>query len=345
MRAILRTSMLAAGLFALASTAIAAEAAKEKAEAAKPEPVTLSVALEKPDDPVYVGEPVNLIVTFHNNTGKPLMIEDWDRASFPLVIEVKTTDFPGDESGGNSAPMSGFVGGLRNLMKNDFRELPPGETKITRSITPMIPGNAFVTVQLSCSCDTWVSGRNGKEQKWENGWKDLAFTTLHVAVSNDPSPAMKKHFEDVQRQLDDALIPANQKGQLLIQVGAEKHFFAAEFLRRYAEKQPAGVLRDAAVWQLLGLAKVGTAYQAVPMLMERMIDPSVNQDTRKAILDWAAETYRDGGHMDIADQANYYWPEAIWKQARAAIEKSTADSNPYFAARAKEVLRKLDEKK
>jgi hypothetical protein len=306
------------------------------------EPVTISVALEKPDATACVGEPLALTVIIKNNTGKPLMIEDWERDS--LDADVTVGGYPGGENVEALEILMVHGGGPSELMKNDFRELPPGETKVLRSVTPMIPGKAHVTVQLMCGRDAWVSGRDGKKQTWENGWKGLAIATLDVPVPAEPSPAMKKHYEDVQRQLDEETMAPDQKGRLLVKVGQEKHYFAARFLKTYAEKQPAGPLRDAAVWQLLQLAKTGTGYEAIPLLLGRMTDVNTNQDTRVAILDWAAAELASGATTHIAYQADYAWPEALKKQAREAIKKATEDPNPYLAQRAKDALRKLDEK-
>ena len=122
----------------------------------------------------------------------------------------------------------------------------------------MLPGKAMAGVRWDSPSDmVAVARRPGRNRYWDNAYRAKTVNFLDVNVSAETSPAMKKRYEDVQRQLDDPIIPPDQKGQLLNIVGNEKHYFAAKFLREYAEKQAAGPLRDAAVWQLLKLAEGG----------------------------------------------------------------------------------------
>jgi hypothetical protein len=310
--------------------------------AAMPPAVGMSVVLEHPETPAYVGEPLGLAVTLKNTSGKPLMILDWEHFGDELITGINYSSFPGAP---DKLPNLGMASWAFNMtpVSTDYRELPPGETLIHRSLIPMLPGKALVGVRWHSPCNQWVSGTTGKIQTWDNGYTASAANFLPLMdISADPSPAMKKRFEDVQRKLEDPLVPAEQKGRMLAIMGDEQHYFAARFLREFAEKQPAGPMRDAAVWQLLRLAKVGTAYEAIPMLITRMADTVTVQDTRVAILDWATESLAGGATINIAGQAVYEWPEDLKKQARDAIQKMAADPNPYLASRAKDAVRKLE---
>jgi hypothetical protein len=330
-----RALVTVAALSLTAWTAAAAPAATEKPAA---QPVTISAALEPPDTTAYVGEPVTVLVTMKNSTGKPLMILDWEHFESEVAVLAVVTGYPG-EAGNTFKPENTWT--MTDAMKGDYRQLPPGETVVRRSVTPMLPGKLNLAVTLISPADTWRAGTDGKERTWENGWKGRATAGLAVPVAAEMSADMKKRYDDVRRQLEDPLIPAEQKGRLLGIMGSEKHYFAARFLREFAEKQPAGPLRDAAVWQLAKLAKADTAYEAIPLLLRWMTDSGTKQEIRVSILDWAGAMLAGGATTFIADQAVYTWPEALQKQAREAIQKMTEDSNPYLASRAKDALRKL----
>jgi hypothetical protein len=330
-------------LMGAAALSLAAAPAAPTAKAA-PEPVTISVALEHPDKPAYVGEPLALRVAIKNNTGKPLMVPDWTHFESELMAHVDVTEYPG---GGDKKPATVYGSSWNpsgTMMKSDYMELPPGETVVSRTVTPMLPGKADIVVILDGPTQTWVSGTDGVERKWENGWTGKATGSLPLTLPAEMSPEMNKRYEEARRQLDDPIIPSDQKGRLLAAIGEEKHYFAARFIRDFTEKQPPGPTRDGAIWQLLKLARVGTAYESIPLLLGWMTDEGTNQEFRVAIMDWAVERLTESVQRPftyIGFQAWYYWPETLQKQAREALQKLTKDSNPYLAAHAEDAIRKL----
>jgi len=319
------------------SAALAEEAAKP---AAASQAVTISVALEQPDAAARAGEPLALRITLTNTTAKPLVVPDWDHFADELSIRVSITGYPG-ERGKQEEAAATWEGGP--FQRGDFRELPPGKTVIARPVVPMLPGKARIAVGFHGPTDTYRALTDGKPVRQANAWVGHVYTSLEVNVPQEISPEMKKRYDEVRERLSDPLVPADQRGRLLVIVAEEKNYFAARFVAEQCLSLPAGPMRDAALWQLLKLAKVGTAYAWIDVLLGKMTDPNVEQSIREAILDWAADSLIQKGRLAIADQAAYEWPDNLLKQAHAEVKRVTEDRNPYLAAKAKELLKRVDE--
>jgi len=68
-----------------------------------PDPLSVSVARDQPDAPVYAGEPVALRITLHNAAPGPMMLPDWEH--FPVIgLGAKITDYPGARGEGQDTP-------------------------------------------------------------------------------------------------------------------------------------------------------------------------------------------------------------------------------------------------
>ena len=308
-------------------------------QAAPADAVTISVARDLPDVRPYAGEPLALRITLKNSTGASVMVPDWDHFTTDEVdVRLTITGYPGES--GPAETTSGFWD-TSTFQKGDFRPLPPGETVLVRTVVPMVPGKARITVGFHSPSDMYVSLTDGRKTLLERAWTGHVYAGLTVNVPDEISPAMKKRYDDVRGQIADPLVPAEQKGRLMQVVAAENHIFAERFIRDLCTSLPAGRMRDVAIFELLKLAKVGTAYECVPLLLKWMGDAGIDQDTRVAIVDWAADALAHKGRMVIADQAFYTWPEAVRKQAREELQRMTKDSNPYFAARARDDLKRI----
>jgi hypothetical protein len=309
-------------------------------EAATPERLTLAVARESPGAPVYAGEPAALRIVLRNNTAGPLMLPDWEH--FPVVnVSVLIAGYPGASGKGERA-VHGWEPAA--LQKSDFRELPAGETTVARTFTALLPGQASVEVRVTvpAAADAYRSLADGKTVRVENAWTGDIAANLTVDVPAAISPSMKARYDRYRERLADPLVPAEQKGRLLVGVAGEKHYFAARLLRETAEGLKPGPMRDAATGCLLGLAKFGSGYEAIPLLVQAMNDPNVAQPTREDLLAWAADAILAKGVVAVNEQAWYVWPEALLKSARQAIEQMTKDRNPYLGQRAKDALRRID---
>ena len=302
-----------------------------------PDPLSVSVARERPDAAVCAGEPVALKITLHSSAPGPMALPDWEH--FPLVdVKARITDYPSARGEGQDAP-SEWKGGP--FQKSDFRQLPQGATDVLRTVTPLMPGKMHLTITVASDANSYQSLTDGKTVRVASAWTGRVYAHLMIDVQAAPSAAMKARYDEYRERLADPLVPGEQKGWLMVKVAGEKHYFAARFLRETAEGLKPGPMRDAAIGCLTDLAKFGTGCEAVPLLVQAMNDQNVAQPTRENLLAWAAEALAAKGRVHIDDQAWYVWPEALRKSARDAIVEMTKDRNPYLGSRAKDALRRL----
>jgi len=319
------------------ASAVAEDAAKP---AAASRAVTISVAREQPEAPIRVGEPLALRITLTNTTGKPLTVPDWDHFADEVSVRVTITGYPG-ASGKQEETAATWEGGP--FQRGDFRDLAPGKTVIARTVVPMLPGKARITVGFHGPSDTYMALTDGKPVKQATAWVGHLYASLEVEAPAEMSPEMTKRFDEVRERLADPLMPAEQKGRLLAIMADEKHYFATQFIAEHRQSLPPGPMRDAAIWQLLKLAKLGAAYKWIDLVLEGMNDPNVEQSIRVAILEWTADALAQKGRYPILDQAFYQWPDDLLKRGRDQMKRATEDPNPYLAAKAKELLKRVDE--
>jgi len=325
-------------LFGVLGVAVLTGAAPAATETPAPDRVMISVARNQPDAPVRAGEPLAIRITLRNAAPKPLMVPDWDHFAEEMDVRVSIAGYPGEhgnEAAAAAAPWQGVP-----FQRGDFRELPPGETAVVRTVTPRLPGKARIAVAFESPSDTYLALTDGKPVRLENAWTGRITAAIDVDVPPEMSAEMKKRYDETRERLADPLVPAEQRGRLLAIVADEKHYFAARFVLEMSRSLPAGAMHDAALWQLAKLAKTGAGYEGIPALLDAMTDASVEQTLRVALLEWAALSLAQKGRLPIADQALYVWPDDLLKRARDQMKRLTEDSNPYFAAKAKELLRK-----
>ncbi|MCX5675367.1 MAG: hypothetical protein NTX87_10215 [Planctomycetota bacterium] len=303
--------------------------------------ITISVARDQADAPVRAGEPLAIRITLRNATPGPLMVPDWEHFAEEIDVRVSITGYPGEhgnEAAAAAAPWPGVP-----FQRGDFRELPPGETTVVRTVTPLLPGKARITVAFESPSDTYLALTDGKPVRMETAWTGHIDAAIDVDVPPEMSAEMKKRYNEMRERLADPLVPGEQRGRLLAIVADEKHYFAARFVQEMSKSLPAGAMRDAALWQLAKLAKAGAGYEGIPALLDAMTDANVEQTLRVALLEWAALSLTQKGRLPIAEQAIYVWPDDLLKRAREQMKRLTEDSNPYFAAKAKELLRRAEE--
>ena len=338
-------------VFALTSFALVCLAGAMAGEDKKDEGQnSLKVSIEAVDvqGGVYVGKPLHLKVILHNTTDKPLLIQDWQKCPHVITLQMATKDYPG-QSGGSWGPI-GF--GRTLVWRGGLRSLPPGETVVERfitlagntvverSITPMIPGDVRIAVQVWCPANAL-----GETKEEKASWQGKTRGYTEVLVSSEMSSEMAARFEMWKKKLNDPEATEEEQLKILADAAAEKHYFAAHFIRDACGTLPPGPVREAAIKHLVGLAKFGTAYESFPFLLEVMGDDKTPQETREDLLGWVGEILKDHGHKYLAGQAWHHYPEPLLKQAKDLVEQLAKDRNPYVAAKAREVLKALEEKK
>jgi len=302
----------------------------------------LKVAIEAVDvrAGVYVGTPLRLKVILHNTTDKPLLIQDWDKGPHVLILSVCTKDYPG-QSGGSWGPI-GF-GRPRVAMPRlgpILRPLPSGETLVERSVTPMIPGRVRIAVQV------WCPPRKFWQEKGvENVWNGRVYGETVVVVPTQMAPEMKERYAGLRKELEDAQVGAERKIKILAEMAADRHYFAAHFIRDAYETLEPGRVKEAALEHLVDLAQFGTAYESFPLLVEVMADEKTPQETRKTLIGWMGDVLARGGRQNLAGQAFHQYPEPLQQEVRQAIKLLARDRNPLIAAKAREVLKRLPDEK
>jgi hypothetical protein len=229
-------------------------------------------------------------------------------------------------------------------LKTWFRALPPGETVVERSFTPMLPGTAHLRGGLECWTDTYGHW-GGESKRWPNGWVGYAYGYATVKVASDLPAETRQRYDNHRRTLQDPATSPEDKLKTLAEVAGEKHYFAARFIRETYDVAEPGRVKEAALRHLLDLAKFGTAYESFPLLVKVMEQENAPQDIRLTLLGWIGEVLARQGYQRLAEQAFHRYPEPLQEEARQTIQRLGQDRNPFVAARAREVLKALEPEK
>lgn len=341
MKAMILKNLLAGlGMLVLAACAWGAESVPKADERLK-----INLVLYMSDASASVGDTVSADIVIENTTSAPLMVLNWDKWHDVLWLVVEVKEYPGEE--GNPGvflrgmPWGREIGAVR-LSEN--RELPPGKTVLRKEITFMMPGKATVDAGLM-NDSHYVRVENKRDgQPLDNAWMGEVVSKKVVTVSGEMAPSMKARYDDAKKRL---LAPGTsdvERLKILADVAAEKHYFAARFIRGACEFLPKGEARDAAIGHLVELAKFGTAYESVPYLVKTLSDEDVPSKTRQVLLDWLGKLLMGRGFDKLAMQAGYRYPVQVLEGARAAIQSLSTGRDPYLAAQAREILKTIEAK-
>ena len=312
-----------------------------------PKPIEASITIPADQEPAHVGQEVTARIILRNTTSGPLMVLDWEKyglrgQKYILPFEVRINDYPGEGRGTRGMRGGGMISGP--YLESWFRALPPGETVVERSFTPMLPGTAHLRGGLECWTDKY--GNWGEEPKrWPNGWVGYAYGHATVKVASDLPAETRQRYDKYRRTLQDPEAPAEEKLKALAQVAGEKHYFAARFVRETYDAAEPGRAKEAALRHLVDLAMFGTAYESFPLLVKVMEQDDAPQDIRLTLLGWIGEILVRQGYQRLAEQAIHQYPAPFQEEARQAIKSLAQDRNPFVAAKAQEVLKALDAKK
>jgi len=314
-----------------------------------PKPIEISVVLNEQDG-VFVGRTLPVHVVVRNTTAGPLMVLDWEKLSPPsrdqmVSLQIRVWDYPGqNRPQGGIGTTAGFF--ASTWTKDHYRALPPGETVIELSFTPMLPGRARIRGDFCNSHNIfWYESapREVEEGKWENGWVGRAFDTINVSVADRLSAEDQERYDGYRRTLQDPETSADEKLKTLAEVAGEKHYFAARFIRETYDDAEPGRVKEAALRHLVDLAMFGTAYESFPLLVKVMEQEDAPQDIRLTLLEWIGKVLARG-YQELAEQAFHRYPEPLQEEARQAIKNLAQDRNPFVAAKAQEVLKRLEAK-
>jgi|WetSurMetagenome_2_1015567.scaffolds.fasta_scaffold20943_1 hypothetical protein len=298
----------------------------------------VSVELVSPKEKVYAGVPLNVLAVVSNENLFPVFILDWEGEPDVLGVKGVAVGFDG---------ISRDYAGLTTLWvtnittKGDFKALPPGRTEVRRQVTPMFPGTLTVEGQLCCPYDTYKDEKG--RHKMPGAWKGIESGLLRVEVEDSPPPDMAKRFEQIENRLLAPSTSVREQNDILATVAVEKHYFAARFIRNAYEKLSPGPAKEMALARLVELAAYGTAYEFLPLLLDKLGDANSDSSNRKAIAEYVGQIIMDDGRQILADgQALYQVPEALLKRSEDTMRTLEGDKDPFVAAKAREVIGKVD---
>jgi hypothetical protein len=334
---------LMAGVVAVLALAAGSWAAERVADADGH--LKIALALDVPAGGVAVGDTLKASIEIENSTKAPLKVLDWDKWHDVLWLAVEVTGYPG-EAGIRVGHFRGMPWGrqLGSFRMKDYRELPPGKTVLPRDIVFMIPGKAVVDAGLLNDAHYVREEDQARGRLLEDAWQGEIVSKKAVTVSGEMAAAMKARYEAAKKKLQASETSADERRKILAEVAAEKHYFAARFLREACESLPTGDTRDAAIGHLAELAKFGTAYESASYLAKVSRDESVSGKTRQIILEELGMLLEYKGSILLAGQADYQYPKPVLEEARAAVLSLSTGRDPYLAAQAREILKKLEEK-
>jgi len=302
-------------------------------------PVRVSLSWPDPTAAIYVGEPTQVRAVIENIGEGAVVVLDWEK--YPDVVGLDMVFVAdGDERQPDRYRFRLARG--RPFLRGEFRSLNPGKATIERTLTPMLTGRFRVVANVEFPTDRW--GMPGNEGRWENGVCGKFHVWLAGETSSEMSPAMKKRLDSARMRLGDSALTVAEKKTVLANVAEERHIFAARFLRDVflAPESPACV-KDSALAHLVVLAKFGTAYESMPLLLKAMLDEGTPTEVRISILEWVSQILQRQGRQLLADQLSYEYPKALQARALEAIQRMSSDRNPFVAAPAAKALRLLTE--
>jgi hypothetical protein len=303
-------------------------------------PVRIAVAVDSKTGQLHVGEPTTVRVVIRNTTSRPVRLVDWEKNPRSLEVGLRITERPSPPDAPRDGPEAAAEG-VRSTWaapsKDWFRELPPGDTVLARTVTPLVPGWAEVGVRLA-STTALYRDAGGEEVRVADVWLGRAASSVRLPVASEMPADMKERCEVLRKRVTDTSVPSGARKRMLAEAAAAKHYFAARFLQEVYQALPPGPVRTAALEHLVDLAKLGTAYEAMPVLLGAMGSSLVPVETRVEILDWVANVLERRGLQPVADQGVHVYPEPLRDQARAAVRRLVFAGDPEVASRARRAV-------
>jgi hypothetical protein len=297
----------------------------------------LAVSLEIAGNPaeVRVGDTLQLQVVLTNKTSEPIEVQDWDKGSHVISVLRFLEKYPGSQGGLKYSGLSYKP----KVAKCDLRSLPPGRQVIDQKMTPLIPGDLTVAVQVWCP-----PGAVDQEDPKKNVWHGMIHNQAKIVVSAEIPPEIKRRYEQIAKRLAEVAASDDVKTGLLKEVAAEKHYFAARFIRQACDTLAGGNVRNAAVDLLVELAELGTAYESGEFLVGALKEELTKTETRQSILAWVGRLADKDWFQSLGGQGIFQYPQSFQIKAREATVAVAKGKDPYLAAQAREILKKLEEK-
>lgn len=323
-------------------------AAQEAKKVARPKmPVRAQLRITNGREQWRVGDKIAVAATVTNIFDSDLFIPDWNQPSlknspmWKLYVEVKA--FPDATEGWH--PQSGY-GGTARIESSDGERLGAGKTSRakTGAFVAMLPGKMTIYATFSCRF-------LGIQRTTEKGLERFHYPYRRATVLSHGeqsitlpakmSPAMAEEYGRLSETILSDETRAKERLETLGQVARQKHYFAARFVWDIWKKTKDSKVKSAALLHLIDLLEFGTAYQAMPELLDALTDDATPLDARGRMLDVLGKMYLTSKYpgFRIADMAGYQLPEKVHRKALEVIGKLANSPEPALAEKARQILK------
>lgn len=318
------TKMIVCCLGLLSTMLLASD--KKGSGAAALRPFRLEVSLADPK-PVWVGDTMHEKVIITNVTERAFTYSGITILSRGVNIQA----FPGEDRAlsmlsSNVKQVVEIVSGT--VTHPTLHVLQPGESSvpIAESYKVMMPGKGDLYVAVT------VHDADGK--------RTSVSSTAKFVIRSDMSDDMRKRFDQAAAEVADDDLTLDEKLKTLRDIAAEKHYFAAQFVRKVWRETSDPAIKNAAFDHLLSLLEFGTAYEALPDIVKVLEDEKTKVGTKSRILE-VLTPFRMGGEyagINIAGQAYYRIPEQMLVEIRKTLKKIAEGDDVALATKARAAL-------
>ena len=310
----------------------------------------VNVALKEKKPRWFVGDKIQLVASLKNNLDRDLFVPDWEVPRVKDEVwtyQSKVFDFPGYVAG----PGWGSGRGSKvPILK--FRKLEAGGTSasVSREFTLLLPGKMYVSARFKNRKVLCLKKINGEKKRvpYPGATKSNVFSGLTIEIDSEMSPEMSARYEKHLAIILDKTQAVETRLPILDKVAGEKHYFAVKFVRDIWTKADEGLLKGVALKHLVSLVEFGTAYEALPDLLEALEDESTSPPVRKQILDIFARMSlvdKQVSGLRIVGSGFYVLPNELHQRTLAVVKTIATGKDPQLAAKAKEILEDGQDKK
>ncbi|MDZ7620365.1 MAG: hypothetical protein U1E05_25465, partial [Patescibacteria group bacterium] len=309
------------------------------------EPVRVKLDITNQRDQWYVGDEIAVAATVTNISETDLFIPDWDQPSLKFMpiwqLNADVREFPGQTKGRPVGRGSG-ASGMPEL--RGWEQLEAGATSRakTQEFVAMLPG--MVCIDATFNCDFLAVQRmteKGQERffPYRRGVV-LSHDNVSITLPAMTSPAMAAKYRHARETILDDETTLEERLEALSRIAGQKHYFAARFVLDIWKHAKTLEVKEAALLHLIDLLGFGTAYEAMPELLDALADDLMPLDARKRMLNVLDTMHLTSEYpgFRIADMAGYRLPEAVHRKALEVIRELTSSAEPALAEKAREIL-------
>ncbi|MBN2024095.1 MAG: hypothetical protein JW809_15030 [Pirellulales bacterium] len=286
-----------------------------------------------------------MAATVTNISNRDLLLPDWDQPTLEfmpmwrLAAEVK--GIPGETRDWFPSSGRGGSGGVENL---EWEPLGVGKTSRPKQdrFVVMIPGQMTIHATFNCR---FLGAKRMTDKGLKRFYPYRRGPPITQSVSFDVpahmSPAMTEKYDQLSKTMLDENVSVEERLAALRQVSDEKHYFAARLVWTIWKQAQDQEVRDAALLRLIDLLEFGTAYEAMPDLLDALAQDTTPLVARKRMLDVLGkmDLHKERPGLRIADVAGYCLPKPVHDKALDVVGRLTHSTNATLAEKATTLLK------